>query len=304
MGRFKTTSVVGLTAIAFIIVAIVLSQIIAGIDSPGKYAAASMEKALNTRQDYIELPNGVYIGEVAEGLMNGKGFITFDTGDSINGEFKEGELSGIGTMVLPGYGKYVGDFKDNKRDGNGTFYFENGIELDCNWKDDKAYAPFKETFTDGSYFECEIYNNSGFEGKYVKEVEGIVFEYTVEESNVVSVSFETKEGAIVSGEFSGGKLNGECTIEFKNGDKYIGNIKNNKRDGQGKYTWSDGSCYDGEWKNDKMNGNGTYSWGTDYYLQGKWKDNSPDGTMKLYYDSDTFNASFKDGKCTKITYGG
>ena len=303
--RLKTLFIGAGSVIGFIVVAAILLGLIESKDSPSQFIKSSVNTQVERSifqqaQEYVELENGVYIGELSKGVIDGEGNFFFDTGYAYQGSFKKGKLKGEGTLTIPKLGTYVGSFVDNKRQGQGTFTWENGDVLTCEWKDDKPEGNVIKSFSDGSEFKGTISSGSA-DGTYTTVVKDIKYVYTVSNNKLTNVSFTTSKNVQCNGPFSDGKLNGNCTITYSDGSKYEGSIENNKRKGSGTYTWSDGSSYSGEWKDDKMSGYGTFTWGYSNSLKGNWKNNAPDGSMNLSYQSKTYTATFSNGKCQKIT---
>jgi hypothetical protein len=82
---------------------------------------------------------GKYKGEIIFGKPNGKGFVTFDNGETFKGELKDGVPNGQGTATYKNGSKYVGGWKDDKRNGQGTLTLENGLKYVGDWKDNKKW---------------------------------------------------------------------------------------------------------------------------------------------------------------------
>ena len=108
----------------------------------------------------IKYENGEYIGEVLNGLREGKGTMLFENGDKyigdwindkvegkgiyyfITGEIYDGEWinnnrEGKGILYYSKGDRYEGDWKNGKRDGEGIIYYINGDRQMGDFKDDK-----------------------------------------------------------------------------------------------------------------------------------------------------------------------
>ena len=77
-----------------------------------------------------------YIGEMKNGLKEGKGRMYFNNGSRYEGDFKNDKMEGKGILYFND-GRYEGDFKNDKMEGKGILYGLNGPILDGNWKDGK-----------------------------------------------------------------------------------------------------------------------------------------------------------------------
>jgi len=76
-------------------------------------------------EDGDEIKDDKYVGEIKNGVPNGKGTLTRGR-HKYEGEYKDGEKHGQGTETLIGGGMYVGEYKNGLQDGNGIFYDKNG----------------------------------------------------------------------------------------------------------------------------------------------------------------------------------
>ena len=79
-----------------------------------------------------------YIGQVKNGLFDGKGIIYYKDGNiQYDGDFIEGKREGNGKRYHINGSYYIGEYKNGKRHGKGTYfkyngrifseYFENGL---------------------------------------------------------------------------------------------------------------------------------------------------------------------------------
>ena len=88
-----------------------------------------MNKSINRiNKDKKELirEDGKYIGQVVNGLAEGKGIAYFKNGDRYEGEWKNNKEEGKGIYYFKNGDRYEGDFKNNKADGKGIFYWNDG----------------------------------------------------------------------------------------------------------------------------------------------------------------------------------
>lgn len=120
---------------------------------------------------------------------------------------------------------YEGNWKDNKRHGYGKQTFKNGTTYECMWIDDNPSAEVKVNFSNGDIYQGNIrdYKYEGY-GKYTYVFSGIGY---------------------YKGYWKNGEKNGHTV--FDNGEIYDGDWKNGKRNGNGKMNFRDGSIIEGNW---------------------------------------------------------
>ena len=70
--------------------------------------------------------NGRYIGQVVNGLPEGKGIMYYNDGDRYEGDWKNDKREGKGIFYWKDGERYEGDFKNGIKEGKGIFYFNNG----------------------------------------------------------------------------------------------------------------------------------------------------------------------------------
>ena len=98
----------------------------------------NIENGLKEGRGKLFLKNGdIYEGEWKNDKKEGKGIYYFQTGNKYEGDFKNDKQHGIGIYFLEG-GIYEGDFKEGQFDGNAAIYYDNGdIEIGKFQKDKK-----------------------------------------------------------------------------------------------------------------------------------------------------------------------
>ena len=97
---------------------------------------SSMCNQINKRFDKLEINNinkqekkfkdGKYIGQVVNGLAEGKGTWYCDDGDRYEGEWRNAKKEGKGIYYYNNGDRYEGDYRNDKKEGKGIFYFNNG----------------------------------------------------------------------------------------------------------------------------------------------------------------------------------
>ena len=75
----------------------------------------------------ISYKNGErYVGQIINGLKEGKGSFYFISGDRYEGDFRNNKREGKGIYYYNNGNRYEGDFRNDKKEGKGVFYFNNG----------------------------------------------------------------------------------------------------------------------------------------------------------------------------------
>ena len=124
------------------------------------------------KKEEIKYQNGRYVGQVVNGLREGKGIMYFNNNDRYEGYFQNDEANGKGIYyynekVFKG-DRYDGDWKNNKKEGKGVYYFNNGDRYDGDYKNDIPEG-------NGIYYN---YNGNVYVGEHrngLKEGKGIIY---------------------------------------------------------------------------------------------------------------------------------
>ena len=80
---------------------------------------------INNQQE-LKLDIGRYVGQVVNGLREGKGTVYFNDGDRYEGDFKNDKAEGKGIEYYNNGDIYEGDFRNEKREGKGIYYYNDG----------------------------------------------------------------------------------------------------------------------------------------------------------------------------------
>jgi hypothetical protein len=103
--------------------------------------------------------DGLYTGEIENGIPHGQGTYTFPNGEKYVGKFHDGKRHGQGTFTYSYGEKYVGEFKDGKRHGHGIFTSPYGTKYVGEYKDDKRHGQGTFTLSTGEKYEGEFQDN-------------------------------------------------------------------------------------------------------------------------------------------------
>jgi|GEM_PF-1749776 len=76
---------------------------------------------------------GVYTGQVKNGVFNGNGVWKSENGAVYSGDFKDGMYDGQGTMTFANGAFYTGGFKDGYMHGHGIMTFPDGHTHEGEW---------------------------------------------------------------------------------------------------------------------------------------------------------------------------
>jgi len=109
-----------------------------------------------------------YIGQVVNGLPEGKGILYLNNGDRYEGDFRNGKAEGKGIFYFnrePFKGdRYEGDLKNDKFEGKGIYYYNDGDRYEGDFKNDKREGKGINYFNNGNIYQGD-YRNDYAEGK-------------------------------------------------------------------------------------------------------------------------------------------
>ena len=121
----------------------------------------------------IKYKDGRYIGEVVNGLAEGKGIFYGYNGNRYEGEWRNdnnnsimnkeikyddgkyvgqvvnGKMEGKGIRYWNDGDRYEGDYKNDKKEGKGIYYFKNGDREMGDWKYDKQIGTHATLYKNG-----------------------------------------------------------------------------------------------------------------------------------------------------------
>jgi hypothetical protein len=100
----------------------------------------------------IEWEDGIYVGELLDGIPHGQGTSTYPDGDKYVGEYKDGKMHGHGTYTVCTGHKYVGEWKGDKCNGQGTDTSPDGHKYEGEYMDGQR---FRGTFWNGTLCDSE-----------------------------------------------------------------------------------------------------------------------------------------------------
>ena len=84
---------------------------------------------INYNQELKGIKNGYnwrYVGQVLNGLREGKGICYWEDGDRYEGDYKNDNKEGKGIYYHHDGDRYEGDFRNGYKEGKGIMYYNNG----------------------------------------------------------------------------------------------------------------------------------------------------------------------------------
>ena len=85
-----------------------------------------LKNNINNNNQELQFDKGKYVGQLINGLPEGKGIIYFNNGGRYEGDWKNGRQEGKGIFYYNNGNRYEGDWKQGKKDGKGIYYYNNG----------------------------------------------------------------------------------------------------------------------------------------------------------------------------------
>ena len=119
----------------------------------------------------IKYDLGKYLGEVKNGLPEGKGDMYWTNGDRYIGEWKNGLKEGKGIMYWNTGDRYEGDFRNGGKEGKGIYYNSNGDRYEGDWRNDKKEGQGIYYYNNGDRIMGD-YSNDEPIGKHVLLTKG------------------------------------------------------------------------------------------------------------------------------------
>ena len=101
---------------------------------------------------------GVYQGQMLDGMAHGFGTSTFSDGGRHEGEYRNNWRNGHGVLTLPDGSRYEGEFQNHKAHGRGTLIFLDGSRYVGDFRDDTLHGYGTYTYVGGGRFEGEYRN--------------------------------------------------------------------------------------------------------------------------------------------------
>ncbi len=211
--------------------------------------------------------DGIYTGEVLDGLPNGHGkFVWRSFPSNVQryrteyvGEWKNGSQVGHGATTYItldnqdqplSTAKHVGLYKDGVKHGQGTFNYSDGSKTIGEFQNDGVFSGVVYDKEGNVVLTIVLFRRGVYVGE---EVDGIPNGYGT------FVAPGADDGFEYVGEFKDGVYHGQGTHTNLNGEKYVGEFKDGLRHGRGTLTYPSGEKYVGEFKGGFFHDKGTWT---------------------------------------------
>ena len=117
-------------------------------------------------QQELKGNNWQYVGQVINGLREGKGTVYFNDGGRYEGDFKNDKAEGKGIEYFNDGDRYEGDFRNDKAEGKGIKYFNDGDRYEGDFRNGKFEGKGIYYYNDGDREMGDYYNDNSI-GKHV-----------------------------------------------------------------------------------------------------------------------------------------
>lgn len=223
-----------------------------------------------------------YQGTIVDGKPNGKGILTWVSGDEYQGDFYDGVIAGNGKFSWVNGDSYEGQVKDGAMHGEGKLYMANGDVYTGKFSKGQLDGAGKLLFLNGSEYVGNFKNNLFEEKGKLKNQDGVTYIGSFKQGLYHGEgNIKYSNGDVYIGAFSKGVLNGFGTYYLEYGDKYIGNYINGQLSGEGEYHGENGTKYTGNFENWIYEGNGTFVNKDGVEYQGNFHEGLYQGVGKL-----------------------
>ena len=114
----------------------------------------------------IKYKNGLYVGQVVNGLPEGKGIYYYNNGDKYEGDWRNDKFEGKGIYFWNNGNRYEGSYRNGLKEGKGIFYYNNGNRYEGDWRNDKYEGKGIFYYNNGDRSMGDFYNDNPI-GKHV-----------------------------------------------------------------------------------------------------------------------------------------
>ena len=118
-----------------------------------------------------------YIGEWQEGLWHGEGTHKASDGSTNSGEYQLGQRNGQSSWGHPDGRKYVGEYRYNKMHGQGVHTFANGDVYSGMFEDGRQHGKGVYTFSDGSVVAGDWKGGKPWYAQYTNTTGQVIGQY-------------------------------------------------------------------------------------------------------------------------------
>ena len=223
-----------------------------------------------------------YIGQMENGIFQGKGVLYYADSSVHEGYFENNKKHGEGKHTDPNGKIFTGHFIEGNRHGSGIINWPNGATIKTEWQNGVRTYNEKNTYKGDRKFTLKgivwegngllefasgaFYDGQFKDGKYNGWGKYVFPDGKVHIGNFIDGLFtgsgmlKYPNGDEVSGNFKNGFASGRGTMYFSSNDAiYTGEILTNRAHGFGTYENTNGSYYKGTFLNGKRHGEGVFT---------------------------------------------
>ena len=232
----------------------------------------------------------VYDGEMVEGIIEGKGRMSWTNGDRYEGNFLNGLFHGQGKFEWKQGGSYEGEYQLGEMHGLGTLHYANeskyiGEFINSEFNGTGAYTTVDKRIYSGSFLDGEFTGQGEYSDDTGNKHIGAFINWDYQGKGENTDSYQGR----TIGNFVDGQLEGEGEYFGEDGSIYKGEFENGSFSGQGHYTSAEGDIYQGLFEYGRYHGKGTLTYAKPLdnltHISGIWRRgslvNSDDPGLKV-----------------------
>ena len=192
----------------------------------------------------LVLPDGGrYVGRLQQGLMHGRGSITWDD-SQYDGEFVRGRMQGQGTLRRDDGTVYKGHFVGGQMDGHGRFEFNGGYVYEGQFSKDKPAGQGRLTDPSGTTIEGRFAGYQASSPGTITWRQGARYEGAFQDQMPHGPGTLTlADKSVLTGTFQFGELGSPGTIRYPDGAVYTGGVRDNRAHGEGVLRLANGNTH-------------------------------------------------------------
>lgn len=199
----------------------------------------------------------IYDGEMADGIIQGKGRMTWPNGDRYEGHFLDGLFHGQGKYEWKQGGSYEGGYKLGVMQGTGTLISANkskyvGELFNGELNGRGIYTTADNRVYDGDFVDGNFSGQGSYSDDAGNKHSGAFVDWVYQGKGENSSQYLGR----TIGNFVKGKLEGPGEFFGEDGSIYKGEFKNGSFSGQGHYTSAAGDIYQGLFEYGQFHGKG------------------------------------------------
>lgn len=208
------------------------------------------------------LPDGaIYDGEMVDGIIEGKGRMTWTNGDRYEGHFLNGLFHGQGKYEWHQGGSYEGEYQLGEMQGIGTLYTANksqyvGEFVNSEFNGTGIYTTASKRIYNGDFLAGNFTGQGQYSDDTGKKHIGAFVDWVYQGQGESSDAYQRR----AIGNFVNGELEGKGEFFGNDGSIYRGEFNNGSFSRQGQYTSAEGDIYEGQFEYGQYHGKGTLTY--------------------------------------------